>query len=74
VWTGLIWTTLDVINPLLNQRIDWRWFIASQVAFGMTGGYVIARSERIETMQTWPMAARAGLETPGEDGAREQAP
>jgi hypothetical protein len=74
VWTGLIWTTLDVINPLLNQRIDWRWFIASQVAFGMTGGYVIARSEQIETMQTWPMAARAGLETPGEDDAQGQVP
>ena len=67
--TGLIWTVLDVVNPLLNQRIDWRWFIASQVAFGMTGGFVIARSEQIETMQTWPMAARAGLETPGEDDA-----
>jgi len=74
VWTGLIWMVLDVVNPLLNQRIDWRWFIASQVAFGMTGGLVIARSERIETMQTWPMAARAGLETPGEDDAQEQAP
>ena len=74
VWTGLIWTTLDVINPLLNQRIDWRWFIASQVAFGMTGGFVIARSERIETMQTWPMAARAGLETPEVDPEQEQAP
>jgi hypothetical protein len=73
LWTGLIWTVLDVVNPLLNQRIDWRWFIASQVAFGMVGGYVIARSERIETMQTWPMAARAGLETPGEDDVREQA-
>ena len=23
----------------------------------MTGGFVIARSERIETMQTWPMAS-----------------
>ena len=46
MWTGLIWTLLDVINPTLNQHIDWRWFIASQVAFGMTGGFVIARSEQ----------------------------
>jgi hypothetical protein len=74
VWTGLIWAVLGVVNPLLNQRIDWRWFIASQVAFGITGGYVIARSEWIATMQTWPMAARAGLETPGADAARGQAP
>ena len=74
MWTGLIWAFLDVINPTLNQHIDWRWFIASQVAFGVIGGFVIARSERIETMQTWPMAARAGLETPGVDPEQEQTP
>jgi hypothetical protein len=74
MWTGLIWAFLDVINPTLNQHIDWRWFIASQVAFGMTGGFVIARSERIETMQTWPMAARAGLETSQVDPEQEQTP
>jgi len=74
MWTGLIWAFLDLINPTLNQHIDWRWFIASQVAFGMVGGFVIARSERIETMQTWPMAARAGLETPQVDPEQEQTP
>ena len=74
MWTGLIWAFLDLINPTLNQHIDWRWFIASQVAFGVIGGFVIARSERIETMQTWPMAARAGLETPGMDPEQEQTP
>ena len=74
MWTGLIWAFLDVINPTLHQHIDWRWFIASQVAFGMIGGFVIARSERIETMQTWPMAARAGLETPAVESEQEQAP
>jgi len=74
MWTGLIWAFLDLINPTLNQHIDWRWFIASQVAFGMIGGFVIARSERIETMQTWPMAARAGLETPGMAPEQEQTP
>jgi len=74
MWTGLIWAFLDVINPTLNQHIDWRWFIASQVAFGMIGGFVIARSERIETMQSWPMAARASLETPQVDPEQEQTP
>ena len=74
LWTGLFWTALDVINPTMHRHIDWRWFIASQVAFGMIGGFVIARSERIETMQTWPMAARAGLETTGERPEQEQAP
>ena len=64
LWTGLIASTLDVVNPALNARIDWRWFIASQLAFGVVGGYVIARSQSIETMQSWPLAARAGIEVP----------
>jgi len=65
LWTALVWATLRLINPLLDARIDWVWFIASQVAFGMTTGYVIHHSKTIETMQTWPLAARAGLEVPG---------
>jgi hypothetical protein len=49
----------------LNARIDWIWFIASQVAFGLATGYVVHHSKMVETMQTWPLAARAGIEAPG---------
>lgn len=74
LWTALVWATLRLINPLLDARIDWLWFIASQVAFGMTTGYVIHHSKMVETMQTWPLAARAGLEIPGliEEKGEEQ--
>ena len=65
LWTGLLWASLDLINPALNARIDWRWFVASQIAFGLVAGFVIARSERVATMQSWPLAARAGIEAPG---------
>ena len=65
LWSALIWATLRLINPALNARIDWVWFIASQVAFGMTTGYVVHHSKMVETMQTWPLAARAGIEAPG---------
>jgi flagellar biosynthesis protein FliR len=61
LWTGLVWASLDVLNPALNARVDWVWFVVSQVAFGLTAGFVIARTQKIETMQTWPLAARAGL-------------
>jgi hypothetical protein len=37
------------------------WFVICQVAFGLVTGYVVARSESIETRQTWPLAARAGI-------------
>lgn len=65
LWSALIWATLKLINPALNARIDWFWFIASQVAFGLTTGYVVHHSKMVETMQTWPLAARAGIEAPG---------
>lgn len=71
MWTALVWATLRLINPLLNSRIDWMWFIASQVAFGMVTGYVVHHSKPVETMQTWPLAARAGIEAHMEDEEKE---
>jgi hypothetical protein len=65
VWTGLLWASLRVINPLLDARIDWLWFIASQIAFGLACGAVVSRSECIPTMQSWPLAARVGIDAPG---------
>src|SRR5258705_11863493 len=65
LWTALIASTLRLINPALNARIDWAWFIASQVAFGLITGYIVAHSKMVETAQSWPLAARAGVEAPG---------
>lgn len=64
-WSGLIATTLGVINPVLNERISWPWFVVCQLAYGLVGGYVIARSTSIKTMQSWTLAERAFLEAPG---------
>ena len=63
-WTGLFHATARFINPTLESRVDWSWFVVCQVAYGLVTGYIIARSESIETRQTWPLAARAGLEAP----------
>ncbi|HUA87465.1 MAG TPA: hypothetical protein VMB85_26600 [Bryobacteraceae bacterium] len=65
LWSGLIASTLGFLNPALAARIDWRWFVASQLAYGLTGGFVIARAQSIETRQNWPLAVRAGIEAPG---------
>jgi len=65
LWSGLIASTMTLINPALSARVDWRWFVASQLAFGLTGGYVIARAERIEERENWPLAVRAGIDAPG---------
>ena len=74
IWTGLISATLRLINPALNDRIDWIWFIASQVAYGMVTGYVVAHTKTVETVQTWPLAVRAGIEAPGIEPDRRSEP
>lgn len=64
-WSGLIATTLNIINPVLNSRISWPWFVVCQLGFGLVGGYVIARSTSIKTMQSWSLAERAFVDAPG---------
>ncbi|MGH7893025.1 MAG: hypothetical protein ACREQL_00050 [Candidatus Binatia bacterium] len=66
MWTGLIAAALEVINPALNARIEWGWFVATQIAFGLVAGLVVARSSRIATFQHAPLAVRAGIETQDE--------
>jgi len=65
MWSGLLYMTLDIINPVLNQRIDWFWFVLSQVGFGIVAGLVVSRQNRISTYQGLPFAVRAGIEAPG---------
>ena len=62
-WTGLLYGTLDAVTPGLNQRIDWLWFIVSQVAFGLVAGFVVNLHVRVRTkqFQSKPFSERAGL-------------
>ena len=64
-WSGILYAGLGVINPTLQARIDWKWFMASQFAFGLVAGFVVTRHEKIYTMQHLPFAVRAGIEAPG---------
>jgi hypothetical protein len=64
-WTGLLHSVLGVVNPVMNQRIDWFWFVLSQIGFGIVAGLVVSRQERVKTWQRLPLAVRAGIEAPG---------
>src|SRR6266404_6444879 len=65
LWSGLLYSALGIINPALNARIDWPWFIACQFVFGLVAGAVVVRHERIPTMQHLSFAVRTGIEAPG---------
>ena len=76
LWTGVLHSALPLINPFLAERIDWLWFVVSQVTFGLVAGWVVSQQVHIRTEQYLPFAARIGLETPGmmEEHHREDGP
>jgi len=65
LWTGLLYRLLDFVNPLLDQQINWVWFAASQVAFGVVAGLVVTRQNKVFTAENLPLAMRLGIEAPG---------
>jgi len=71
LWSGLLYTFLGLLNPLLASHIDWPWFIASQVAFGIVAGLVVVRGSPMTTRENLSFAIRAGIEAPGITPPRE---
>jgi hypothetical protein len=65
LWSGLLYSMLNLLNPLLARHIDWFWFMASQVAFGVVAGLVVMRQERVSTRENVPFAVRSGVKAPG---------
>ena len=49
----------------MDKLIDWKWFVASQIGFGVVAGLVVIRQERVSTDQFLPFVVRAGIEAPG---------
>jgi hypothetical protein len=62
LWSGLVHSFVELIDPILNRRIDWLWFVLSQIGFGIVAGLVVSRQQRVPTRQHLPFAVRAGFE------------
>jgi hypothetical protein len=65
LWSGLLYSIMELLNPLLASRINWFWFMASQIAFGVVAGIVVVRQERVSTRENLPFVVRAGIEAAG---------
>src|SRR6266403_3093574 len=65
LWSGLLYSIMGILNPVLGSHIDWIWFMASQFAFGLVAGLVVVRQLRVRTLENMPFALRAGIEAPG---------
>jgi hypothetical protein len=73
-WTGILYSAIGVISPILDQRIDWLWFVVSQIAFGLVAGFVVNLQVKVRTPQfrSLPFSVRAGLHVLEDD--KDKAP
>jgi hypothetical protein len=63
LWTGILYSALGIISPVLNARINWLWFVVSQIAFGLVCGFIVNLQVKVRTPQfrSLPFAVRAGI-------------
>ena len=70
-FTGLLYSAIGVVSPILDKRIDWFWFVISQIAFGLVCGFVVNLHDKVRTTQfrALPFALRAGIHGDRTEGA-----
>ncbi len=47
LWTGLCYGSMGIVDPLLERYVNWLWFIASQVVYGLVMSTVVLNSEKV---------------------------
>ena len=71
LWTGLCHGFMGIINPLLQEYVNWPWFIASQVVYGLAMSVVVIRTEKVPAAQVAGGPGKlAGFPEPGPWGGR----
>lgn len=51
LWTGLCYGFMGVVDPLMQEHVNWPWFILSQVVYGLTMSIVVVNSEKVAVSQ-----------------------
>lgn len=69
IWTGVVFATLRIVNPTLEDYISWPWFLGSQVAFGLACASVIARFNLVRLQVGRSLEDRLGLERGREESS-----
>jgi hypothetical protein len=58
LWTAVSFSFMGVVNKVLQEYVDWPWFIVSQFVFGATTALVVMR---LEPMRRIPAGIIGGL-------------
>src|SRR6516164_3785615 len=70
LWTGTAYGLMGVVNPMLQERVNWAWFIVSQFVFGVVAAVVVLRSEMVHIPPAGRRPDRLAGFTAGEEGGR----
>ena len=70
VWTGTSYGLMGVVNPELQDRVNWAWFIVSQFVFGVVDALVVLRSGMVPIPPAGPGPDRVADFGAGEGGGR----
>jgi hypothetical protein len=70
VWTGISYGLMGVVNPVLQERVDWAWFIVSQFVFGVVAAAVVLHSEMVHVPPAGRGPDRVADFLAGEEGCR----
>src|SRR5262249_34656001 len=70
LWTGTTYGLMGVVNPVLQEGVDWAWFIASQFVFGVATSVVVLRSEMIRIPPAGLGPDQVADFVAGQDGGR----
>ncbi len=73
LWSALACSMMKIVSPILSGRMNWWWFVLSQVAYGLVAGAVINLRVKVRSaeFQALPFATRAGLHTDAKIGKDE---
>ncbi len=60
LWTAVSFVLMGFVNPVLEQHVEWPWFILSQFAFGVGAAAVIANTSKFGPVLSGLLGAAAG--------------
>jgi hypothetical protein len=70
LWTGTTYGLMGVVNPVLQERVNWAWFIVSQFVFGVVAAVMVLRSEMVHIPPAGRGPDRVADFVAGEEGGR----
>ncbi len=47
LWTASSYAMMGIVNPVLQQRVDWPWFVVSQFVYGLVVAIIVVRTEQV---------------------------